>query len=147
MPTPNPRLTITLTPAVAATLRELSALTGNSQSAMVGELLEEGLPVFTRMIRVLRAAKEVKSAVRSELVASLDAAQSRLEGQLGLALDDMDRVEGQLLEEVEEVKRRGGRDAPADRPPGRSTPISNRGVRSTQIGKKATKAGVRRGPV
>ena len=138
MPATNPRLSITLAPSVAAVLRELSALTGNSQSAMVAELLEEAQPVFTRMIRILRAAEQAKKAVKEELVAGMDAAQERLEAQLGLALGEMDEFEGRLLQTAERVGRRAGRDAPTARAAcgaRRSPPISNRGVTPKENGK------------
>lgn len=144
MPAMNPRLTITLAAPVAAMLRELSGLTGNSQSALVGELLEEAMPVFIRMVRILRAAEQAKKAVKEELVAGMDAAQERLENQLGLALGEMDAVEGSLLQTVERVGRRGG--APArGGAPRRSPPISNRGVRSPQKAKKQARKGGRNG--
>ena len=141
MPATNPRLSVTLAPSVAAVLRELSALTGNSQSAMVAELLEEAQPVFTRMIRILRAAEQAKKAVKEELVAGMDAAQERLEAQLGLALGEMDEFEGRLLQTAERVGRRAGRDAPTARAAcgralaRRSPPISNRGVTPKENGK------------
>ena len=56
MPTQNPRLTVTLTPEVSAVLRELSALAGSSQSAVVGDLLQSSLPVFERMVQAMKAA-------------------------------------------------------------------------------------------
>ena len=58
MPAKNPRLTITLQPVLAAQLRRLSELTGNSQSALIAELLEGSEPIFTRMIQVLEAAEQ-----------------------------------------------------------------------------------------
>ena len=57
MPTPNPRLTITLEPSTAAQLRRMSELTGNSQSSMISELLSQSAPVFDRLITVLEAAE------------------------------------------------------------------------------------------
>lgn len=68
------------------------------------------------MIRILRAAQEAKKAVKEELVAGMDAAQERLEAQLGLALGEMDEFEGRLLQTAESAR--------AAR---RSPPISNRG--------------------
>ena len=135
MPATNPRLSVTLAPSVAAVLRELSTLTGNSQSAMVAELLEEAQPVFTRMIRILRAAQEAKKAVKEELVAGMDAAQERLEAQLGLALGEMDEFDGRLLQTAEKVKRLAGRDEVSARVARRSPPISNRGVTPRENGK------------
>ena len=60
MATKNPRLTITLTPSLAAQLRRLSELTGNSQSSLIAELLDGSGPVFDKMIQVLEAAAIAK---------------------------------------------------------------------------------------
>lgn len=107
MPTLNPRITITLTPAVAAVLRELSSLAGNSQSAIVGELLETSLPVFERVVAALRAASQIQASAKVEIAAGLDRAQQKLETQMGLMLSEMDETTRPLLEEAERVTRRG----------------------------------------
>jgi hypothetical protein len=135
MPAVNPRITITLKPEVHAMLRRLSELTGNSQSAMVAELLDSSQPVFERMVTLLEAAARLKAegmqapdAIRS----SLDRAQDKLETQLGLALEAFDQGGAPLLKEAEKVTRRAGRGGPArgEKRPARKapTPISNRGV-------------------
>jgi len=145
MPAKNPRLTITLQPTLAAQLRKLSELTGNSQSALIGELLEGSGPVFDRMIQVMEAAKTAKESMRGRMASDLEQAQAKIESQLGLALDGFDAYTGSLLEEVEAVRRRARRSVSAVPGAGRrarSTPPSNRGVRSptpnTKVNKKGT---------
>jgi hypothetical protein len=86
MPTLNPRLTITLQPSLAAHLRRLSELTGNSQSKLIAEILEGSEQVFERLIRVLEAAETAKKELKQSTVRDMEAAQSRVEEQLGLAL-------------------------------------------------------------
>lgn len=138
MPATNPRITITLQPAVHAVLRRLSELTGNSQSALVGDLLAESLPTFERMAQVLAAAEALRTQgmkVPEEVAKGLDHAQARIEQQLGLALDDLDTSFRPLVAEAESIVRRAGR-AASRRPPATGaapvvTPPSNRGVRST----------------
>ena len=83
MPAKNPRLTITLQPSLAAQLRKLSELTGNSQSALIGDLLEGTGPVFDRMIQVLEAAKSAKESIRGKLADDMEHAQAKMEGALG----------------------------------------------------------------
>jgi hypothetical protein len=65
---------------------------------------------------------------------SLDEAQSKLEHQLGLALETMDQASRPILAASETVARRAGRGGPArgESRPARSapTPLSNRGVTS-----------------
>ena len=106
MPAANPRITITLKPSVHALLRRLSELTGNSQSSMVGELLEQSAPVFERMVRVMEAAAEAHDMAKQEMAGGLERAQAKLEKQLGLALETMDEGFRPILEEAEKVKRR-----------------------------------------
>ena len=141
MPAKNPRLTITLEPSLAAQLRKLSELTGNSQSSLIGELLEGSGPVFDRMIQVLEAAKVAKESMRGKIADDIEQAQAKMEGALGMVLEGFDQWTGSLLDEAEAVTRRARR-GPAPRGvsgPGAAapTPISNRGVRYDP---KATKA-------
>ena len=140
MTTTKPRITVNLEPVTALQLKRISELTGNSQSSMISEVLEQAAPVFERLIVVLEAAEQAKAKVKEQSVARLSDAQARIEAQLGLVLDDFDRTTAPLLEEVEKVKRRRRRDRQAGADGGDgggvSTPISNRGVRSTH---KATK--------
>ena len=149
MPAANPRITITLKPEVHEVLKRLSALTGNSQSSMVGEILNDSFPVFDRMVQVLSAAEKMRAdAMKShgEIGRGLKLAHGRIERQLGLCLADLEESFVPVLEAVEEVDRRaaadgqrgsagdhGGRSGDARRG---STPISNRGVRSTPEAKK-----------
>jgi len=145
MPAKNPRLTITLEPALAATLRRLSELTGNSQSKIIAEILEGSEQVFSKIVRVLEAAEKAKAEVKGRAAANLDEAQGRMEAQLQLVMGEFDQYTGSLLAEVESISRRsrkatgragrGAADTPAPAPEasGRrsATPPSNRGVRST----------------
>jgi hypothetical protein len=133
MPAKNPRLTITLQPSLAAQLRKLSELTGNSQSGLIGELLEGSGPVFDRLIQVLEAAQTAKSSMRGKLADDMERAQTKMEGALGMVLEGFDDITGSLLDEAEAVTRRGRGSASGARShgPGAAapTPISNRGVR------------------
>lgn len=129
---------------MAAQLRKLSELTGNSQSALIGDLLEGTGPVFDRMIQVLEAAKSAKESIRGKLADDMEHAQAKMEGALGLVLEGFDEFTGSLLDEAEAVTRRARRKgaAGAARAPSGGlgaaapTPISNRGVR---FDPKATK--------
>jgi hypothetical protein len=146
MPAKNPRLTITLEPSTAAQLRRLSELTGNSQSALIAELLTDSGPVFDRLIVVLQAATDAKASMRGALAQEMASSQEKLEQQLGLELEAGLIDARALLDEAERVVRRarktaasGARATPRRLPGGVATPPSNRGVRSTapQAGKGA----------
>ena len=154
MPTKNPRLTITLQPSLAAQLRRLSELTGNSQSAVISELLQGSGPVFDRLIAVLEAAKTAKASMRGKLVEDMERAQAQVEGALGMALDGFDQFTGSLLDEAEAVTRRARRGPATRGATGRGaaqpTPISNRGVRLDPLATKdiaQSRVKVRRAPV
>ena len=118
-------------------MRKLSELTGNSQSSLIGELLEGSGPVFDRMIQVLGAAKVAKESIRGKLADDMEQAQTKMEGALGMALEGFDQFTGSLLDEAEAVTRRARRQGAASgaRAPAGGlgaaapTPISNRGVR------------------
>lgn len=138
MPTKNPRLTITLTPSLGAQLRTLSDLTGNSQSSLIADLLEGSGPVFDRMIEVLTAAKGATEAMRGKVANDLDKAQAKMEKQLGLAMEGFDAFSGSLLDESEAVTRRARKQA-GGAPRRVVTPLSNRGVRSTEKQGKTTR--------
>ena len=135
MPTQNPRITITLTPATHARLQRLSQLTGNSQSAMVSEILDGSAEIFDRTIRLLDLAQSATEEIKSKARDDMDAAMSKLENQMGLSLEVFDQFGDELLKDVEAVRRRarrGSGKASASCPaPAVPTPMSNRGVRST----------------
>ena len=138
MKSPNPRVSISLTPSTHAQLRQLSHLTGNSQSALVAEILEQSGPVFSRLITVLSAAHTAKQEALDRVSGDLERAQARVEKQLGLLLDDFEGSTAGLISAAEQITRRGrgGVDGDAQASPPiarrtRPTPISNRGVRSS----------------
>lgn len=109
MKSTNPRITVTLTPGVYSVLREMSRLTGNSQSALVGDLLESSLPVFERLVSTLAAAAAVEEAAKSEIAAGMQRAQHRLEAQLDLGLAEFDVASRPVLDAAEKIARRGPR--------------------------------------
>lgn len=154
MPTLNPRITITLDEATALQLRRLSELTGNSQSKLVSELLQESGSVFSRTIVVLEAAQRAKEALKTGSAARLSSAQGRVEAELGMSLPEpLDTSTLPLFGVVEKIARRGSRQRSSGteastvqersrRATGavkvpqvsQSTPLSNRGVRSNKKG-------------
>lgn len=142
MPTPNPRLSVTLTPQLAAVLDRMSELTGNSKSSLVAELLDSSMPVFERMLTVLEAARTLQGqaeAAKADVRDSLQAGQERLEAQMGLMLGHLDDMTRPVLDAAEKVTRRKARDgkrsaARADGAP--AAPVSNRGVRPPRKDRK-----------
>jgi len=151
MPTSLPRINVTLQPSTHAVLVEMSRLTGNSRSAIIGELLAQAEPVFERVCLILRAAVEARKGANTRVLEGLREAQGIVEQHLGLVdADFTDRVQG-VLEPLERVIRRsakggerspgakGGRARVAPRrggpggaqlAPMSANPLSNRGVRT-----------------
>jgi hypothetical protein len=149
MPTNNPRVNVTLAPAMSARIKRISELTGQSQSALISTLLDAQADTFDRLIRVLDAAEKAKAHADTILAGGAEQikeAQARIESQLGLALDEFDTITDNLLKDAERVQRRGraGEKSAGTAPSGRAvaarlTPPSNRGVRSTvKTPKKST---------
>lgn len=128
MATFNPRITITLTPSVHALLKEMSSLTGNSQSAIVAELLESSSPVFERMVNMLRAAATVQTDAKAQIVAGMDRAQAKLQDQMQLLMGTMDEAAKPLLEQAEKVRRRASRGSSTPVPVTRGSGPKNRPV-------------------
>jgi hypothetical protein len=106
MPTVNPRITVTVTPSVAAVLAELSEVSGQSQSSHVAELLEASLPVLQRVVLTIRAAKDVQQDARDNIVAGLERAQAKAEKQLDLLIEGWDEASAPLLAQAESIRRR-----------------------------------------
>lgn len=115
MPTLNPRITVTLTPGTASVLRDLSTLGGQSQSSIVGELLEVSLPVLERVVTAMRSASTIQASAKAEIASGLDRAQAKLEAQMGSMLIEMDEINRPLLEAAERVTRRGAAGVAAGR--------------------------------
>lgn len=143
MPTKNPRLTITISPTLHAQLRRLSDLTGNSQSALIADLLAGVGPRVQRVIRTLEIAQAAKAAMGGTIGESLGVAQELLEKQLGLELGPgWAESVGDLVERAEEPRRHRRRQAPQALAAA-VTPPSNRGVRNPN--EKASAQGQARG--
>lgn len=104
--TKNPRITVTLTPSTHALLRRLSSLTGESQSAIVSDLLDRSAPIFERVVKVLQAAEQARAQMTEGMARELEDVQRSLEQQLGLVLDEMDALQAGFLADAEAVKRR-----------------------------------------
>lgn len=144
MPTLNPRITVTLTPDQHLLLRDMARLTKSSQSALIGELLTELTPVWTKMRTLLIAAEQARGAINDSFIADMDNAQAKVEKQLGLAMDAIDEFQIPLLELNQKVERRKGREAAEARRDAQAraaaseTPLSNRGVRLDNTQAKST---------
>lgn len=154
MPATNPRISVTVPPAVDAVLTRLAELTNQSKSAIIADLLDTSLPIFERTVLVLQAAHEAQTSLSNKATAQLDAAEGKLFEALGLSMDLFDDTTSSIIKDAERVKRRKGRATvpvppaqrgalePATQPPyvtrgsGSSTPVKRT---KTTTPKKASK--------
>jgi hypothetical protein len=110
MPSKNPRLSVVLTPSLAATLAALSDATEQSASSLVRELLQQTEPALGRMLQLVLAAKGAPHAIGAGVAGTLDRVVSDLEDAMALADARTGRVARDLASEAEAIKgRRGGR--------------------------------------
>jgi hypothetical protein len=145
MPAKNPRLTITMQPALHALFRRLSELTGQSQSSLVFELLDGSQPAIYKVIQLIEASNNAKEQLAGSIGQDLESAQDRVEQQLCMVLDRLG--DGQFAQEtmweaqaIKHRRRTGSaqrvRGGDGAAPP----PVSNRGVRSLTKQQKSAKA-------
>lgn len=147
MPSKNPRLSVVLSPALAATLAALSAETGESASSLVRGLLEQTHTALQRMLDLVRAAKLAKGQIGAGVGTALDRVVSDLEDAAALAESRMSRVTSDLVEVAEKVKGRrrpaGSGASRAARAPVPPTPVPV--TRGSGVPKKAQTGGRRAG--
>lgn len=109
MPATNPRISVTVTPAVEAVLTRISASTKQSKSAIIADLLESSMPVFERMATVLEAAAHAKDTLRSQASKDMEEAEARLHQILGVTMDIFEESTAPILENAKQVQRRAAR--------------------------------------
>ena len=122
MPSKNPRLSVVLSPSLAATLAEISHETQESASSLVRGLLEQAEPALGRMLELVRASKAAKGQIGAGLAGSMDRAIDDLSDAIAVADARAGRVVADLVAQAEAVKgrRRPAVGTGAARPGGRS---------------------------
>lgn len=146
MPTKNPRLSVVLSPSLAATLAALSEATGDSASSVVRSLLEQTEPALQRMVQLVNAAKQAKGTIGAGVGQALDRVVTDLEEALVLADHRASRAIGDLVQTAEGVKgRRRGTAGPAGRAPAATLSPNPRLVTRGSGGGKTRREGAKRG--
>ena len=111
MPTKSPRLSVVLSPSLAATLAALSEATGDSASSLVRGLLEQTEPALQRMLQLVTAAKAAKGSIGAGVGESLGRVVTDLEDAIALADHRAGRAVRDLVAQAEVVpgrRRRAG---------------------------------------
>lgn len=106
MPSKNPRLSVVLTPSVAATLAALSEASGDSASSLVRGLLEQVEPALQRMLQLVIAAKEAQGQIGAGAQSSMTRVMDDLQDAMAVADARLGRVVRDLVSDAEEVKGR-----------------------------------------
>jgi hypothetical protein len=142
MPTVNPRVNVTLSPALDALVTRLAVHRNVSKSQVLRELLEAAEPALQRAVALMDAASRAAPEVLSGLADSMLRAQERIEDVLAGSLGRVEQAD--LVRNAQAVRGRrrpapGGateerQPAPAGASRGANPPSSNRGVRSTAGG-------------
>lgn len=78
MPTRKRRLSVTLPDECSAELDRLSALSGQSVSSIIGELVEQAMPILARMSQALEDYAAADAEKQRTMVAALERAHSDL---------------------------------------------------------------------
>lgn len=111
MPSKNPRLSVVLSPSLAATLAALSTETEESASSLVRGLLEQAEPGLVRMLQLVRAANQAKGQIGAGVGDSLKRVVHDLEDAMAVADARTGRVVRDLVAAAEGVKGRRRADA------------------------------------
>ena len=94
MPTKNPRISVSLTPSLAALLNELAEETGDSSSSLVRGILMQTEPALGRMLQLVRAAKDAQGQIGAGVGRSMQRAAETLEDALAAADARLGRAAG-----------------------------------------------------
>jgi len=145
MPTLNPRINVTLSPAIDALVSKLSELQGISKSQLIREMLEAAEPTFRKALAIMAAAHKVRDETRTEIADSLERSLSLATAGLEHDLHLIASHSRDLVDEAQKVQGRGRPRAQRAASPSRvpkDPPSSNRGVKSSPKGPKRQARGV-----
>jgi len=106
MPSKNPRLSVVLSPALAATLAALSQETGDSAASLVRGILEQAEPALQRMLQLVKAAKQAQGQISAGVGQSLNRVLQDLEEAMVVADYRTGRAVRDLVSEAQAVKGR-----------------------------------------
>ncbi len=145
MPTLNPRINVTLSPAIDGLVAKLSELQGISKSQLIREMLEAAEPTFRKALAIMAAAHKVRDETRTEIADSLERSLSLATAGLEHDLHLIASHSRDLVDEAEKVQGRGRPRAKRGVSPSRvpeDPPSSNRGVKQSSKGPKRQPRGV-----
>jgi hypothetical protein len=113
MPTVNPRINVTLPPALDALVCRWAAFQRVSKSQVVRELLEASEPAISKTVALMEAAQAAQREHLGAFARSLESAQTDMESDSKRALARITQVTADLVSQAEAIKGRRPRRAPA----------------------------------
>lgn len=150
MPTKNPRVNVTLSPSLDALVSNLAKLQRVSKSQVMRELFEAVEPELRRAVVLMEAAAQATTEMKSRLVRTMDAEQTRLEAVVDEHVKYMHSATSDLVSEAQAIRSRrpsrglvpakaGAKGKGGGSPRGVSDPpSSNRGVRKGKTGSEGS---------
>ncbi len=146
MPTLNPRINVTLSPALYELVGRLAGYERVSRSMVIRELLETAEPVLLQALGLMDAAKGASAKARESLRSDLDSGIKAAEGTAQLMMGNLAMHTRDLVNDAQAIRGRRPASAKAQlrtdglspvvkvskavRKPSVRPPLSNRGVKS-----------------
>ena len=105
MTTKNPRVHVTLPPALDSLVTRLAAAARTSKADVLRELLEAAAPSLARTVALMEAAAQAKPEMLRGMVMAMEKAQARIEGMVdGTTMAFESQLD--LVDQAEAVKPR-----------------------------------------
>lgn len=129
MPTVNPRVNVTLSPAEYELLSRLAKQQKRSRADMLRDLFQTMQPVLERVAVVTEAAQRAQATAKQGMLASAEKAEAELLPMVQQALGQFDLFLADVQKQAAGADGRAG-GAPTAPPAAPRPPSSNTGVRS-----------------
>ena len=149
MPTLKPRISVTVSEDVYASISRLAMATNKSVSNVVCEVLEGVAPTFDQVSKVVEAAAIAQRTMGTRIFKEFDQAEKTMTRHLKATQTKLTATNQHLLDLVDKPavgsprgRPVGTRSAPSGRPGAEPTPLSNRGVTNPKDDRTITKVTV-----
>lgn len=104
MATTKPRITVTLEPEHHAVLAEMAKATGASMSAIVSEVIAETVPVFARVVKLMKEAEAAKASVGDRVKELATEAELQMLPMAREALKTLDMFNDEVMKAIADSK-------------------------------------------
>lgn len=104
MATNKPRITISLDPDHYAVLAEMAKLVKSPMSAIVSEIVGEAVPVFTRVVKLIREANALKGEVGERVKGLAEEAELQMLPLAREAVKTLDMFDDAVMEAIRKAR-------------------------------------------